>query len=93
MNSLKPSSGYHYQARIDIRRPGKSTDNCHIETFDGSFRDECLILHWFETLEETKAIIEAWRRDYNESRSHSTLNGLSPDEFARRAGLLSPATV
>ncbi|WP_090879761.1 MULTISPECIES: integrase core domain-containing protein [unclassified Nitrosovibrio] len=37
--------------------------------------------------EEAKAIIEDWRRNYNESRPHSTLNDLSPAEFVRRAGL------
>ena len=78
---------------LDFSRPGKPTDNCHIETFNGSFRDECLNLHWFETLDEAKAIIEAWRRDYNESRPHSTLNDLSPAEFLRQAGLASPALV
>lgn len=83
---------YHHQARIDFSRPGKPTDNCHIETFNGSFRDECLNLHWFATLEEAKAIIEAWRQDYNESRPHSTLNNLSPAEFARRAGLPASAS-
>ena len=36
--------------------------------FNGSFRDECLNLHWFESLEEAEVIIEAWRRDNNESR-------------------------
>lgn len=84
---------YHHQARIDFSRPGKPTDNCHIETFNGSFRDECLNLHWFESLAEAKAIIEAWRQDYNESRPHSTLNDLPPAEFARRAGLSSPRLV
>ena len=79
----------HHQARIDFSRPGKPTDNCHIETFNGSFRDECPNLHWFETLEEAKTIIEDWRRDYNKSRPHSTLNDLSPAEFVRRAGLSS----
>jgi len=38
-------------------------------------------VHWFETLEEAKAIIEDWRRDYNKSRPHSTLNDLAPAEF------------
>ena len=82
---------YHHHTRIDFSRPGKPTDNCHIETFNGSFRDECLNLHWFATLEEAKAIIEAWRRDYNESRPHSTLNDLAPAEFARRAALSGPS--
>nr|WP_186084591.1 IS3 family transposase [Burkholderia gladioli] len=79
---------YHHQAKIDFSRPGKPTDNCHIETFNGSFRDECLNLHWFETLGEAKAIIEAWRRDYNESRPHSALKDLAPAEFARQLALL-----
>jgi putative transposase len=57
-----------------------------VESFNGSFRDECLNLHWFETLEEAKVIIEAWRRDYNESRPHMALNGQSPAGFAHAAG-------
>nr|WP_186177282.1 IS3 family transposase [Burkholderia gladioli] len=83
---------YHHQAKIDFSRPGKPTDNCHIETFNGSFRDECLNLHWFETLGEAKAIIEAWRRDYNESRPHSALKDLVPAEFARQLALLPGPT-
>nr|WP_111946505.1 IS3 family transposase [Burkholderia gladioli] len=79
---------YHHRAKIDFSRPGKPTDNCHIETFNGAFRDECLNLHWFETLGEAKAIIEAWRRDYNESRPHSALKDLAPAEFARQLALL-----
>lgn len=75
---------YHHRAKVDFSRPGKPTDNCHIETFNGSFRDECLNLHWFETLNEAKAIVEAWRRDYNESRPHSALKELAPAEFARQ---------
>lgn len=75
---------YHHQARIDFSRPGKPTDNCYVETFNGSFRDECLNLHWFESLEEAKVIIEAWRRDYNESRPHMALGDASPLEFARQ---------
>jgi transposase InsO family protein len=65
-------------------RPGKPTDNSYAETFNGSFRDECLNLHWFATLEEAKVIIETWRQDYNESRPHTALNDLSPAEFARK---------
>jgi len=35
-------------------------------------------------LGEAKAIVEAWRRDYNESRPHSALKELAPAEFARQ---------
>ena len=71
---------------IDFSRPGKPTDNCYVETFNGSLRDECLNVHWFETIEDAKATIEAWRRDYNESRPHMALNDMSPAEFARGLG-------
>jgi putative transposase len=72
--------------KIDFSRPGKPTDNCYVETFNGSFRDECLNVHWFETMEDAKAIIEAWRRDYNETRPHMALNDATPEEYARQTG-------
>jgi putative transposase len=75
---------HHHQSRIDFSRPGKPTDNCQIATFNGSFRDECLNAHWFESLEDAREIIEAWRQNYNESRPHSTLNDLPPAVFARQ---------
>ena len=31
---------------------GKPTDKANIEAFNGSFRDKCLNLHWFETIHE-----------------------------------------
>ncbi len=72
---------YHHGVRIDFSRPGKPTDNAYIETFNGSFRDECLNLHWFESIPEAKRLIEVWRRDYNESRPHMALGNLTPDEY------------
>lgn len=78
---------YHRHAKIDFSRTGKPTDNSFIETFNGSFRDECLNLHWFDNLESAKATIEAWRRDYNESRPHTALNDLPPAVFARQTGV------
>lgn len=76
---------YHHGVRIDFSRPGKPTDNAYIESFNGSFRDECLNLHWFETLAEARQLIEAWRQDYNESRPHMALGHLSPQEYALRS--------
>jgi len=78
---------YHHKAAIDFNRPGKPTDNCFVETFNGSLRDECLNVHWFETIDEAKAKIEAWRVDYNESRPHQALNELTPSEYAGRMRL------
>jgi putative transposase len=72
---------YDNDVTLDFSRPGKPTDNPYIESFNGSFRDECLNLHWFLSLEDAREKIEAWRRDYNAFRPHLAFDGLSPDMF------------
>ena len=37
-------------------------------------------------------LIEAWRRDYNESRPHMALNNLSPAEYVTQSGTSSDIT-
>jgi putative transposase len=73
---------YHHRVQIDFSRPGKPTDNAYVESFNGTLRAECLDVHWFATLTEAKQIIEAWRREYNESRPHRSLGERTPHEFA-----------
>jgi len=46
-----------------------------VASFNGRLRDECLNTHWFLSLENARAKIEAWRRDYNENRPHTSLGG------------------
>ena len=62
-------------------QPGKPVQNAFIESFNGKFRDECLNEHWFLTLLEAQVVIEAWRREYNEERTHSTIGNLTPMEL------------
>ena len=66
------------------RRWGKPTDNATIESFNGRFREECLNVHWFASLEDAQQKIDAFRWDYNEHRPHRSLKGLSPREYAQR---------
>lgn len=73
---------YENKVILDFSRPGKPTDNAFIESFNGSFRDECLNAHWFLSLQDAKEKIESWRQDYNTVRPHSSLNNLTPNEFA-----------
>jgi putative transposase len=47
----------------------------------GKVRDEFLNQNWFMSLKEAKELAESWRQDYNERRHHSSLDGLSPNEF------------
>jgi putative transposase len=62
--------------------PGKPWQNGIAESFNGKFRDECLSLEWFRSRAEAKAVIETWRRHYNEVRPHSSLGYLTPAAFA-----------
>jgi putative transposase len=71
--------------------PDRPVENSVIESFNGKLRDECLNVHWFESLEDARAKIEAWK-DYNESRPHQALAELAPAEFASRIGNLERAT-
>ena len=64
--------------------PGKPVQNAYIESFNGKFRDECLNENHFTSLIDAQATIEAWRKDYNEVRPHSSLGDLTPAEFAVR---------
>ena len=50
-------------------------------SFNGRFRDECLNEHWFLSLAQARAIVEAWRVDYNAVRPHSSLGNVTPTEF------------
>ena len=38
--------------------------------------------HWFLDLKEARRLIEAWRREYNDSRPHASLDDRTPSEFA-----------
>ena len=44
-------------------------------------------MEWFLSRAEAKAIIEAWRRHYNEVRPHSSLGKLTPAEFGKSCGI------
>lgn len=67
---------------LDFSRPGKPTDNAMIESFNRSFRDECLNVHWFLSLDDAREKIEKFRVEYNEFRPHSSLDNLTPNEYA-----------
>jgi len=76
---------YDQQVTLDFSRPGKPTDHPYIESFNGSFRDECLNMHWFLSLTDAQEKIERWRQEYNSFRPHSSLQNLTPDEVMAAA--------
>jgi putative transposase len=64
--------------KLAFSRPGTPTDNPFIEAFNARFREECLNQHWFSSIEEARATIEAWRIEYNTERPHTALNKQAP---------------
>ena len=62
--------------------PGSATQNAYIESFNGTFRDECLDENWFESLEQARQAIATWRTDYNEIRPHRSCGRMPPATFA-----------
>jgi len=83
---------YGQSVRLDFITKGKPTENGHIESFNGKFRDECLNENWFINLDDVRRKVEAYRVDYNEVRPHSSLDNKTPNEFARSlTGLASTA--
>lgn len=64
--------------------PGSPWQNAYGESFNGRLRDECLNLWSFHSLPEARAILKTWRVHYNEERPHSSLNMMTPAEYAAR---------
>ena len=81
---------YQVGVKLHFIRPGKPVENAYVESFNGKLRNECLNQHWFVDLDDARRIIEAWRIDFNEVRPHSSLDGMTPKEYAAaNAGLTS----
>jgi len=72
---------YDNGIKIIFSRPGKPVDNCHIESFNGTFRYECLNTHYFKTLSNAREIINDWWDEYNEERPQKRLKGMTPKQY------------
>jgi putative transposase len=72
----QPRPIWHYIA------PGKPVQNAFVESFIGRLRDELLNETLFRSLAHTRAVLDAWRADYNTDRPHSRLGWMSPAGYA-----------
>ena len=62
--------------------PGAPWENGFIESFHSRLRDEFLNRELFINAAEAHVLAQAWLREYNQDRPHSSLDGLTPAEFA-----------
>jgi putative transposase len=87
---------YTQGVAIDYIMPGKPVQNGYIESFNGKFRAECLSISWFDSIADAQVALDAWVRDYNGVRPHSSLANLAPLQYVAKvigtsvANLISP---
>jgi putative transposase len=70
-------------------RPGKPTEKAFVESFNGKVRAECVDQNRFLSLDDAQSKCEAYRREYNEERPHSTIDNKTPMEFMTPIGQTS----
>lgn len=77
--------------------PGSPWQNGHVESFNGSLRDECLNRELMLSVAEARVLIEDYRRHYNEERPHGGIGYRTPAQArlealasSRPAGSLRP---
>ena len=70
--------------------PGKPWQNGSNESLNGKFRDERLAMPWFKNRIDVRILIEPFRGESNELRSHSSLDNLTPVEFKQRLSTNRP---
>ncbi len=56
--------------------------NSFIKSLNGQLQYECLNEHHFTNLSHARDVIEAWAIDYNTKRPPTSLDELTPKEFA-----------
>ena len=69
---------YDLEVKTLFIEPGSPWENGYIESFNGKLRDELLDREIFDTLLEAQVLIEAWRKEYNQIRPHSSLGYRPP---------------
>ena len=68
--------------KLHFIQPGKPTQNAFVESFNGKFREYCLNLNWFASIDDARTIINKWRTHYNHVRPHRSLGKKPPAVFA-----------
>jgi len=71
-------------------QPGKPTQNAFIESFNSRVRDELLMTNRFRTIFEARVAAEDWCNEYNTKHSHSSLGGMTPEEFLALYEITNP---
>jgi len=66
------------KVQLDFIQPGKPTQNCFVESYNNTMRNNCLNENLFFSLNHARTILSNWIEEYNEIRPHSSLGGTPP---------------
>ena len=80
---------YENGVKLHFIKPGKPTQNAHIESLNAQIRTRLLNAHWFTTMSEAWHYAEEWRTTYNTIQRHGSLKKQTPEDFAAQARLRS----
>jgi len=78
--------------RLGYIQPGKPDQNAFIERFNRTYREEVLDAYLFDSLEQVRAITEAWLTTYNTERPHDSLGQVPPLTFLPRPETVPEST-
>ena len=80
---------YARGVKLSFIDPRKPVQNAYVESFNGTFRFECLDAHWFRGLVDARRTVESWRVEYNEIRPHGSIGKRTPAEYAELINVAS----
>jgi putative transposase len=87
----KAERGWRYAVNILVKYGATEPPPATLESFNGSFRDECLSLNWFLSLEDAREKIQVFKEEYNDFRPHSAIARLTPNKVVQQHSLtISP---
>jgi hypothetical protein len=66
------------------RYPGSPWQNDYSECFNSIYTTTCLNRCLFQSLTEARVVVAKWLEEYNSIRPRGSLNGLTPNEFAKQ---------
>ncbi|MBM3454339.1 MAG: transposase family protein [Bacteroidetes bacterium] len=77
------------EIELQLIQPGKPTQNRPIGRFNHTYRTEVLDAYLFTSMQEIRALTEAFQHKYNHFRTHGSLNDMVLVEFKEQRKALT----